>query len=35
MDWDNLRYFLEVARAGRLTTAARRHLLTTAGKVHL
>ncbi len=24
MDWDNLRYFLEVARAGRLTTAARR-----------
>mgnify|MGYP003347651619 CR=1 FL=1 len=24
MDWDNLRYFLEVARAGRLTSAARR-----------
>lgn len=24
MDWDNLRFFLEVARAGRLTTAARR-----------
>jgi len=24
MDWDNLRYFLELSRAGRLTTAARR-----------
>jgi DNA-binding transcriptional LysR family regulator len=24
LDWDNLRYFLAVARAGRLTTAARR-----------
>lgn len=24
MDWDNLRFFLEVARAGRLTTVARR-----------
>lgn len=24
MDWDNLRYFLELARTGRLTTAARR-----------
>lgn len=24
MDWDNLRYFLELARAGRLTAAARR-----------
>ncbi len=24
MDWDNLRYFLEVARTGKLTTAARR-----------
>lgn len=24
MDWDNLRFFLEVSRAGRLTTAARR-----------
>ncbi|CAD5108647.1 LysR family transcriptional regulator [Zestomonas carbonaria] len=24
MDWDNLRYFLELSRAGRLTAAARR-----------
>ena len=24
MDWDNLRFFLELSRAGRLTTAARR-----------
>lgn len=24
MDWNNLRYFLELSRAGRLTTAARR-----------
>ncbi|MDP4534319.1 LysR family transcriptional regulator [Marinobacter salarius] len=24
MDWDNFRYFLELSRAGRLTTAARR-----------
>ena len=24
MDWDNLRFFLELTRAGRLTTAARR-----------
>lgn len=24
MDWDNLRYFLELARTGRLSTAARR-----------
>ena len=24
MDWDNLRYFLELARAGKLTAAARR-----------
>ena len=24
MDWDNLRYFLAVARAGKLTAAARR-----------
>lgn len=24
MDWDNLRYFVELSRAGRLTTAARR-----------
>lgn len=24
MDWDNLRFFLEIARAGRLTLAARR-----------
>ncbi|MBN8558087.1 MAG: LysR family transcriptional regulator, partial [Burkholderiales bacterium] len=24
MDWDNLRFFLELARAGTLTAAARR-----------
>ena len=24
LDWDNLRYFLAVARAGKLTAAARR-----------
>jgi hypothetical protein len=24
MDWDNLRYFLELSRAGKLTAAARR-----------
>ena len=24
MDWDNLRFFLELSRAGRLTAAARR-----------
>ena len=24
MDWDNLRYFLELARAGTLAAAARR-----------
>ena len=24
MDWDNLRFFLELARAGKLTVAARR-----------
>ena len=24
MDWDNLRFFLELSRAGKLTVAARR-----------